>query len=73
MIKCIFSVAVDAQGSINIVSKSIAHIQSLLQPYQPEITVRLNEIKQKLKEESGAIRRFVDKNGPSIDRAIKSL
>lgn len=62
----------DASQTIQKVITSLTKMQSLLLPYDPNISMSLNTTIDRLGRESHVIRRFVDKNGHSIDRAIQS-
>lgn len=62
----------DASQTIQKVMTSLTKMQALLLPYDPNISMSLNTTINQLGRESHVIRRFVDKNGHSIDRAIQS-
>lgn len=72
IIRTIVTMGRDASQTIQKVITSLTKMQSLLLPYDPNISMSLNTTIDRLGRESHVIRRFVDKNGHSIDHAIQS-
>ncbi|XP_062073444.1 uncharacterized protein LOC133777727 isoform X2 [Humulus lupulus] len=67
----ILSVGGEVRRSLKHVMKAMTHMQYLLVPYDPSMASTLNTTTHRLGNESRIVQNFVDKNGRSIERAIK--
>ncbi|XP_021908110.1 uncharacterized protein LOC110822330 [Carica papaya] len=63
----------DARKSIRRVMDALTSIEDLLVPYDSRTVLRLNVTTHRLRKEYNTIKRFVRKNGHTIDIAIQTL